>query len=230
MRFVLIRHGQSANNLLYERTGSSVGRHHDPELTALGQTQADRLARWLGSGGLPWTITGLYCSLMVRAVQTAAPVAAALDLPLQAHFEAFETGGLFVEDETGLRSPHPGAPVSRLRAVSPHLVVPELASEDGWYFAATELTHDAAAQRARRLIADLRDRHDDQDVVAVIMHGAFFQHVFRALLGIEQMTGWIINRNTSLTLIEDDATSQGSTSVAHRIDWLPHLSDDLLTI
>ena len=230
MRFVLIRHGQSANNLLYQQTGETVGRHHDPELTELGQTQADRLAQWVGAGGLPWTITHLYCSLMIRAVQTAAPVAVALDLPLHAHPEAFETGGPFVEDDTGRRSPHPGAAASRLREVSPHLMLPELATEDGWHFLEHEQTHEAAAQRAARMIVDLRGRHDDHDVVAVVMHGAYFQHVFRTLLGIQQMTGWIINRNTSITLIEDNEKSHGSTCVAERIDWLPHLSDDLLTI
>ena len=47
MQFYFIRHGQSENNALWERTGSSEGRSEDPELTALGHRQAKRLAQFL---------------------------------------------------------------------------------------------------------------------------------------------------------------------------------------
>lgn len=39
MTLYLIRHAQSANNDLYDRTGSSLGRVEDPELTPLGGHQ-----------------------------------------------------------------------------------------------------------------------------------------------------------------------------------------------
>lgn len=53
MRFVVIRHGQSSNNLLYEQTGGSDGRHHDAPLTELGHLQATRLAAAARADVLP---------------------------------------------------------------------------------------------------------------------------------------------------------------------------------
>ena len=75
MRFVVIRHGQSTNNLLWETTGSEAGRHPDTPLTDTGHQQAALLAERI-KGVLPWRIDAIYTSLMARAVQTGAPVAA----------------------------------------------------------------------------------------------------------------------------------------------------------
>ena len=44
MTLFLIRHAQSANNALYDSSGSTIGRVEDPELTSLGVRQAQILA------------------------------------------------------------------------------------------------------------------------------------------------------------------------------------------
>ena len=49
MRFYFIRHGQSENNALWDQTGSNSGRNYDPELTAIGREQAERLARFISN-------------------------------------------------------------------------------------------------------------------------------------------------------------------------------------
>lgn len=229
MRFVVIRHGQSANNLLYEQTGGSVGRHHDPGLTDLGHTQAARLAQVAADGVLPWRITQIHTSLMTRAVQTAAPVADALDLPLHGHLDAYEIGGPFVEDDDGVRTAHPGAAADALQAVSDRLLLPATIEADGWFPGPFEDGEHLAATRAQRLVAGLREQHDDQDVIALVTHGAFFQHLFRAFLEIETMTGWVVKHNTALSLFADEPHTGGATVTAHRIDWMPHLSDDLIS-
>ena len=53
MRFVVIRHGQSTNNLLWETTGSESGRHPDTPLTETGHRQAE-----LTAGLLPEKVVG----------------------------------------------------------------------------------------------------------------------------------------------------------------------------
>jgi 2,3-bisphosphoglycerate-dependent phosphoglycerate mutase len=230
VRFVVIRHGQSSNNLLYEETGDSVGRHHDPELTELGRTQAARLARSVTDGTLPWRITQIHTSLMTRAVQTAAPVADALDIPLLGHLDAYETGGPFIEDADGVRTPHRGATSADLQALTGRLVLPQGAAAEGWYDREYEDADDLATARAQRLIVALRQRHEDEDVVALVTHGAFFQFLFRALLGIEAMTGWVLKHNTAVSLFADEPSTAGATTTAHRIDWMPHLTDDVVSI
>ena len=228
MRFVLIRHGQSINNLLWAETGDSIGRHHDPVLSPLGHQQAQLLGDVLADGVLPWRITQLHSSLMTRAVLTAAPLADALDLPLIGHPEAYETGGLYVEEVAGVRIPHRGATAADLQLLSRRLILPDSARADGWFPGPYEDGDALIMDRARRVVADLRARHDDDDVVALVMHGAFFQYLFRALLGIDTMSGWIVKHNTAMTLVADE--SVGGITIAHRIDWTPHLTDDQLTL
>lgn len=229
MRFVVIRHAQSANNLLYAETGDTVGRHHDPELTDLGHVQSARLAQAVAEGVLPWEITHLHTSLMTRAVQTAAPLADALDLPLLGHLDAYETAGVFIEDEEGVRTSHPGATAEALLGLTPRLVMPDGANPDGWYTQPYAFDHEANAQRALGLVTGLRDRHDGDDVVALLTHGAFFQHLFCALLGISTMSGWVVKHNTAISLFSDEPESQTPSVTAHALDWMPHLSADLVS-
>lgn len=226
MRFVVIRHGQSTNNLLWEQTGSEAGRHPDTPLTETGHAQARLLGETLASGVLPWTVDVLYCSLMMRAVQTAAPVAAALDLPLIGHEDMYEVGGPFDIDAAGVKGPFAGAAKSDLLAACDRLVLPNCATEDGWYTRPYEEVADAP-QRARALIADLRARHDDDACVAFVSHGFLSQFLFRELLGITEMPGWVEIHNTSLTLYEDNASFENTRAV--RTDWTPHLPESLVT-
>lgn len=225
VRFVVIRHAQSANNLLWAQTGTSAGRHHDPELTELGHTQAKRLAEAVADGVLPWRITHVHTSLMTRAVQTATPLADVLDLPLLGHMEAHEIGGVFIEDDEGVRTPHPGAAAEQLMAASTRLVLPPGAGPDGWYTKPYE--GEGSDARARALVAGLREQHGDDDVVALLTHGAFFQHLFRALLGIDGMTGWVSKHNTAISLFEDQPEHGGVS--ARAVDWMPHLTPDLVS-
>ncbi len=229
MRFVIIRHGQSTNNLLWEETGESVGRHHDSPLTDLGRTQAERLAAFVADGGLPWSITQIHASLMSRAIQTAAPLADALDLPLHGHVDAHELGGTFIEADDGVRTLHPGAPATELRGLTTRLVLPPSATDDGWFAGPVDDGDTVAAERARRLVAGLREQHSDDDVVAVVTHGAFFQHLFRALLGIGEMTGWVRKNNTAISLFADYPDPAVPHVSAHAINWLPHLTPAQIT-
>jgi broad specificity phosphatase PhoE len=74
---ILLRHGQSEFNLHYTATRIDPG-IPDPCLTALGQEQARAAAIALADVGIERIIASPY----TRALQTAAPVAAALGLPV----------------------------------------------------------------------------------------------------------------------------------------------------
>lgn len=228
MRFVLIRHAQSGNNLLYEQTGASTGRLPDPEITDLGHEQTRLLAAELAAGALPWRIDRMYCSLMTRAIQTAVPLADALDLPLHGHAELFEGRGPYdVDPDTGLDVPYPGADRDTLSGHSVRLVLPATAGPDGWWSGQVETDVDVAF-RARRLIRGLRAAHDSGDTIALVTHGFFTQHLLREFLGIQRMTGWFDIHNTSITLLEDHPSKPGSAHLV-RLDWLPHLASDQVT-
>ena len=82
MELYLIRHGQSANNLRKQALAepgdspaASAPRMADPPLTDLGKLQARLAGEALREEG----ITRLYCGPMLRTLQTAQIVGAALE-------------------------------------------------------------------------------------------------------------------------------------------------------
>ncbi|MBC7801997.1 MAG: histidine phosphatase family protein [Gemmatimonadaceae bacterium] len=74
---ILLRHGQSEFNLHFTATRRDPG-IQDPKLTPLGHEQAAAAAAALTGAG----ITRILVSPYTRALQTAAPVAAALGVPV----------------------------------------------------------------------------------------------------------------------------------------------------
>jgi len=74
---ILLRHGQSEFNALFTETRRDPG-IHDPKLTPLGHEQAAAAATALRHEG----ITRIIASPYTRALQTAAPIARALDVPI----------------------------------------------------------------------------------------------------------------------------------------------------
>lgn len=227
MRFVLIRHGQSTNNALWAETGGDVGRVVDSRLTALGEAQAVALAAYATSPGLPWSVTHLYASPMARAVQTAAPLADALDLPLALHQDLFEVGGPYdVPEGSGEQVAHPGSGRDVIAALSDRVHLPDWLTEEGWWEGEVEREREVYVARADRLIGALRDTHDADDVVGLVSHGWFGNVLLGRLLGIEEINGAFELANTSISLLEDTDEGVPWDVTAIRVNWLPHLAMD----
>src|SRR5687767_1496525 len=97
----LIRHGQSAGN-----AEGRFGGHGPTPLSELGVQQAEKTARVLAKEG----INAIYTSDLLRAVQTAGPLAELLDLPINqsAAFRERNVGVLegLTFDESKERFPH----------------------------------------------------------------------------------------------------------------------------
>jgi len=236
MQLYFIRHGQSANNLLWDRTGSSKGRSHDPGLTEMGQRQAEVLAQFLSqsdpsaphderdphnTGG--FHLTHLYCSLMVRAVATGTVVADALGLPLTAWHDLHETGGIYLDgEENGEPIPLPGNPRAYFEAHYPRLVLPASLDESGWWNRPFEMPEERPV-RARRFLNDLLARHGGaDDRVAVVSHGGFYTHFMAALLDLPDRNGlWFAINNVAITRIDFWEDSIGLV-YSNRMDFLPH--------
>lgn len=235
MRLLLIRHGESENNRIHADTGSWAGRSPDPELTPLGHTQAGKLAGFFAEQRLPCPDV-LFTSLMRRAVATAAPVARALDLPLQGHPLLHEVGGVFEGEDEGPHvsgTPHPGSPASALLELSPHLVLPSEADETGWHRRPFEPPL-GAWQRACEVVGQLRELYgDSEQLIGVVSHAWFTQYLLHALLGWEpghegRLSAWLVVNNTGHTLIETEPGSGWPPALV----WLnrhDHLDEDEVT-
>ena len=246
MKLLLIRHAQSGNNLLWEQTGSNRDRSPDPGITDLGRRQADAVAQALAapSGRYPRP-THLYTSLMLRAVQTAAPIAEALDLPLRVEPDIYEDHGPVehdrshpgadVEEGTDLPygerwMPHPGAGRADLAALSPRLVLPDHAGPEGWWTGPVE-TLDGVRVRAAGVAAWVRETFaDDPDAVpALVTHGTFIHHLTAALLDIGAMSGWFMVNNTAVSAFTPSPAPFGPGFLAHWVNRVDHLDADQVT-
>jgi len=236
MQLYFIRHGQSENNQLWAETGSVDGRSDDPELTDAGRLQVEKLAQLLSRPGGPsalpaeydgqnvtgFHITHLYCSLMLRAIETATILARALELSPAAWEDVHEVGGIHWQEE-GADEPVGQAGKNRayFEEHYPHLQLPSSLGEEGWWNRPYE-PREARPRRAARFLRDLLARHGESgDRVGVVSHGGFYNHLMRAILGLpDEGELWFGMNNTGVTRI--DSTPQDIVvQYTNRVDHLP---------
>jgi 2,3-bisphosphoglycerate-dependent phosphoglycerate mutase len=235
MQFYFVRHGQSANNALYDRTGASTGRSHDPELTEIGWRQAECVAKFLAQSDPTVVITGrdpqnlagfgithLYCSLMVRAVGTGSAISEALGLPLHAWEDLHEEGGIYLDDAgTGQKVGKPGHNRAYFEANYPRLVLPQHMGDAGWWNRPYE-EDDERPVRASRFLAELLARHGGTDHrVALVSHGGFYNHILAQVLGLlHPERHWFVLNNTAITRLDFGETAVDVVYM-NRVDHLP---------
>lgn len=225
----MVRHGQSTNNVVRDNPGAA--RTSDPDLTDLGHQQAEALGTWMAANGpRPGRI---FCSLMRRTIQTAHPWADALDVGIEARADLHENAGPYLGDHAD-KQPHPGSARSVVQGFSDRVVLPDSATEQGWWSGPTERLADSLrrAQRVAQWLWTL-----DDDIVGLVIHGAFGSMLLSALLqpGAIRATlerdnpssydigFWYRLDNASVTLLELDRVSGEIT-----VDWInriDHLSD-----
>lgn len=232
MQFYFIRHAQSANNHLYETTGSSMGRSEDPELTQIGRRQAEMLAHFLkqrdpkfsaadrlNRGG--FAFTHLYTSLMVRAVATASILARELNLVLRGWEELHEGGGIYLDDPaTGAKIGQPGKTRAYFAAHYPELILPATCNDAGWWNRPFE-EYAQLAPRAERFWRELLARHGNtEDRVAVVSHGGFYNALMRVIFAIGRADAWFNLNNAAITRV-DFTPEETVLAYSNRVDFLP---------
>ncbi|MBN1584202.1 MAG: histidine phosphatase family protein [Anaerolineae bacterium] len=245
MQFYFIRHGQSLNNANWDRYGDGYPRVEDPELTEIGQQQAERIARFLSQENLGKQKTGssnsgdqdfknvngydfthLYTSLMVRSVATGIAIAKAMNLPLVAWKDLHEVGGIFMANvETDEREGLPGRDRGYFERHYPGLILPDDLDHHGWWNRPFEEREERPV-RARRFLDALLARHGDtEDRVAVVSHGGFYNYFLLAILGLSRQDGfWFMMNNAAITRI--DFAEEVRLIYANRTDFL---SGELIT-
>ena len=204
MELYLIRHGQSTNNC-------GDARVPDPPLTELGKQQADRAGRALKSLG----ITRLYCSAMLRAVQTAAIVGERVELAPHVFIGIHEWAGVWKDRVNGGRVPLPGLTRGELRDVCPTVVLPDDVTDGGWCVQSydahglaqggtDEQLLGIAHENCLRFIAHLDRHHAGEDErVGAILHGGSGSILLGAFFGLlpNEAKGRFPHNNTGITKI-----------------------------
>ena len=230
MDLFLIRHGESTNNVLTDVSQ----RVADPELTAKGRVQAERVAAYLAEGlhlapaereeDRPF-FNRLYCSAMIRALHTAQAIEQAIESKSEIWVAIHEMGGIYL-DHGGERGTvgYPGLTRAEIAARFPTSVAPAEVGEDGWWDAGME-TDEQAQRRAMNVAADLLARAGEETRVGLVTHGGFISLLLSALdnQGIDD-DSYYGHDNTAITRV---ALAPSGTTVVKYVNRTEHLPDEL---
>ena len=185
MHVYLIRHAQSENNVL---TAETMGRRKvDPDLTALGYRQRERLARHVAcqrdvfEDG--FQITQLYTSAMYRCLVTAQALGQALDLRPKVWPDLHEMGGMF-RRQNGRFQGFGGMTRAEILEQFPDYQLPETITEQGWYDA--ELGYEPETYslfRAIKVAEELQGRSESDEVIGLVSHAGFLDRLVKAIFG-----------------------------------------------
>ncbi|MEM7130325.1 MAG: histidine phosphatase family protein [Chloroflexota bacterium] len=224
MRLYIIRHGESTNNRLgrqlpYEEYIQK--RTYEPPLTELGHRQAHAVAEHLAKvtvaehlngikASTGYGITRIYCSAMLRAMQTAQPIQQALGINPEVLIDIHEQGGLFEghpQDPDSWQG-FPGLTRTEMIERFPGYILPDEITENGWWTGTYEPWSgcvERAKRTASRLIqlAEQFAKSDVEEHVALVAHGDFIDRLLKALL--RQLPGddfYYIHYNTAITQVD----------------------------
>ncbi len=241
-RLYLIRHAQSANNLIWDGSDHMEGRSPDPEITETGHRQASTLAEHLAhphseprqhpfapSDASHFGLTGVYCSLMTRSILTAGYVALACGLDLRAHPDIFEKYGIYAADGDGNLEGLPGPGREYFEQRFPNLELPMDFNSQGWWSRPVE-EEEQFIERMNGVVDEFRRRLAGSDEnIAIVAHGDFIDQFVNTLMGVARHhhnydNHWVANwafHNTSISRID---FVDGSHNVVYmnRIDHLPN--------
>ncbi len=214
MQIFFVRHGQSEGNLGGDYAPS------DPPLTELGHAQAARAGLALSGK----SITALYTSPMMRAMQTAKALHEVLALPMQVRIELAETYRPAWPAPPGPGQPIPkrGLTIAEAKTMFSAAQYPDdTALEEPWWEAHVREQCEGAYARAVAALQNLRGRHDNGDRIAVVTHGAFGSVLLSEALECPPTNQNRFSQyNCAISLLE--TTKEGARLHYHnRIDHLP---------
>jgi 2,3-bisphosphoglycerate-dependent phosphoglycerate mutase len=248
MQLLIIRHAQSTNNYLADFVDGyddyMEKREPEPPLTEIGQRQAQLIAEHLAGAEHPemahehtpnnasqgYAITQLYCSPMLRTLQTALPISQALKLQPEVWIDIHEHGGLFHGN------PRNGNPVTNFSGMTrqeylesfPGYNLPPEITDQGWWFDGYEEMAgcNERALRAAQTLHEWSETKPDERI-AIVSHGTFADALIKALFkqDFESMLGYY-HYNTAITRI--DWTHRGYM-VLRYLNRTQHLPVELVT-
>jgi 2,3-bisphosphoglycerate-dependent phosphoglycerate mutase len=236
MRLFFIRHGQSTNNALWARMGTEIDRVPDPEITDIGRRQLQSTANFLdfcltsdmsmGSDPSCGAETGnviLFCSMMTRAIQSATIIAERLQLPVYAHLDIHESGGIYRDDfEGGTRIGEKGLSKAEVNEMYPHVLLPAGMNAGGWWNRPFE-ERELRPARVARVLKWLSETYSSTtDTIILVSHAGFYNYFMRQVLGMnhDDYSVWFEFFNGAATLLNFD---NGNINIfySNRFDFMP---------
>lgn len=200
MKLYLIRHAQSVANA----EGKQMP---DPALTNLGHIQAEVTSRWLKThtyrasihdvSGEALKPTVIYSSPARRGLQTSVYLSKVFNMPINVDKSLHEVGGAHACDATW-----GGLPRSDVLKILPDACFDAGYSVFGWWFQDVEEDIKEALMRAKKWLLWLQTRHNKEDVVLVVGHGALFDCVAAVAFGHPDQLVWMSMHNAAIARLD----------------------------
>ena len=251
MRLILIRHAQSANNVVIENADYDsylATRVPEPPITEVGAAQAAVLAQEFLARYAPGKprgvsrfdfhpageagehgITHFYVSPMLRTLQTALPLAQALALQPEVWPAIHEHGGTFHGNpRAGDVSDLHGLTRAEIAVLFPSYHLPDAVAEAGWWRGGYETIEEcdvraAAVAGHMRAMAALTP----EATLLLITHGTFLDRFLKALLGLGPPAQMVFNHlNTAVSRV--DFLEEGWVALRY-LNRVEHLPPSLVT-
>jgi len=247
---VLIRHGESFNNSIYEVVREKFGdtltdeqveveidKLHDPDcgLSARGLKQAHALKEYLAAGKFTlakdideWKI---YSSPMKRCVLTAEQVSEGFGKkPVLVRPNLFESDGCYKPNGDGTTSGLPGMTAKDIETMIPHFKC-EAGMENGWYKLPRKETRAEFYERCDKVVEMLWEEHftalrtgnQPTHNIILVAHGNLIGETISKLLNTKAM---ITNCNTGICHVQlwsDVVTGQQRVSSLQFTNRIEHL-------
>ena len=216
MELYLIRHGQSVNNV------GDLPRVVEPPLTGLGEKQAQRAGESLKGEG----ITRLYCSPMLRALQTAKIIGDILNLAPHVFVGLHEWGGMWEGQTSEDAVQRPGLNRSEMKETCPNVVLPDGVTDQGWWFGeweGDEAIIRLAHENAMGFVAHLKVQHPETaERVAAVSHGGSGSSLISVIFGLPPDANYdrFSQNNTAISKIRM-TPNRTHLRYLNRIDHLP---------
>ena len=187
LRIILVRHGESQNNIYHEISLQSFeeNRVPDPSMTERGKQQALHVAKYIQSGenAVLINIDDIFVSPMLRTLQTAQPISKALGIDPIIWTDIYEISGVH-EQGAG----QGGMSRSAIQKEFPSYQLPETITESGWYDVTLgrESNHHGKlrVQKVWNHLVEMAQEITYDRTIMMVVHGDFIDHLIQAALGI----------------------------------------------
>lgn len=179
--FFLVRHGETSWNAVGRIQGQT-----DIPLNKVGHEQAAELARQLAAE----TFAAVYASDLSRAMETATPIAAQKDLPIQKEprLRELDFGDFEGRSAIELRQQYPDW-FRRFVSTTPDFEVPNGESYPSFF------------GRVTGALSDIAPKHAGQKVL-VVVHGGVISCALRRALPAQEKSRHLLVKNGSITRID----------------------------
>ena len=220
MRLILLRHGESYNNVLYQSVNFDSKAYREirglePKVSEVGEAASLAIGAKMAEMGLKFS--KIMCSAQKRALITAKLVRDGLNsvgkegeeeskceqIPIHLYVRGHEFQGTYLKNVA-----YPGLSTEEVKEVIPDIVIDEnqKISELGWNIRDTVENHEEVAARIKDVIRDFKEEHkkNPDQTILLVSHGFFMKQLMIQLTSQQNLMPHcrFLSNNNSIMIVD----------------------------